>query len=208
MSRPIALALAASVSLIAASAPAVAQTWTSINERQRLLDDRIDAGVKTGQLTGPEAANLRIQFRDLARLESRYRLGGLSSWERRDLDRRFDRLSRNIRVERHDAQASNGWFGGDGWQDRHGVWISVNARQRELDDRIDAGVRSGRLTTREARNLRREYRHIAQLERRYRRNGLSGSERADLDLRFDRLATHIRWEATDNQLGYGYGRAR
>ena len=204
MFRTVALGVIASVSITAVGLPASAETWISINQRQRLLDDRIDAGVRSGQLTAPEAARLRVQFHDLANLEARYRVGGLSSWERRDLDRRFDQLSRNIRVERHDEQAAQGWFGGRGWLDRRGVWMSVNARQRELDRRIDTGVRSGRLTANEAQNLRHEYRRIARLERRYRRNGLSNSERADLDRRFDQLASHIRWEATDSQLGYGY----
>ena len=38
----------------------------------------------------------------LARLEARYRRDGLSQWERADLDRRFDRLSAQIRYERRD----------------------------------------------------------------------------------------------------------
>jgi hypothetical protein len=47
---------------------------------------------------------LRNEFQRLARLERQYRRGGLSWSERRDLDRRFDRLSAQIRVQRHDAQ--------------------------------------------------------------------------------------------------------
>ena len=38
----------------------------------------------------------------IARLEHRYRRDGLSQWERADLDRRFDRLSYQIRDERRD----------------------------------------------------------------------------------------------------------
>ena len=78
------------------------QGWQTINQRQRNLDARIDQGVRSGQLTRTEAARLRTEFRNLANLEARYRRGGLSNWERRDLDQRFDRLSAKIRVERRD----------------------------------------------------------------------------------------------------------
>lgn len=78
--------------------------WQSINARQRNLDRRIDVGVRNGTLTRAEARRLRAEFRQIAYLERRYRHtgGGLNAWERQDLDRRFDRLSAQIRYERHD----------------------------------------------------------------------------------------------------------
>jgi hypothetical protein len=80
--------------------------WWSINGRQRELYRRIDAGVRSGQLTRPEAARLRSQYINIAQLERQYRLsgGGLSLSERRDLDRRFDLLAQRIRWERNDWQ--------------------------------------------------------------------------------------------------------
>ncbi|MGE0044220.1 MAG: hypothetical protein AB7J28_05040 [Hyphomonadaceae bacterium] len=77
--------------------------WQNINQRQANLDRRIDQGVRTGQLSAREAARLRSEFRDIAALEARYRrTGGLSLAERQDLDRRFDRLSAQVRYERAD----------------------------------------------------------------------------------------------------------
>jgi len=213
MFKTLAIALAASASLAAFSAPALAQNWMSINSRQASLDQRIDAGIRSGQLTPPEAARLRSEFRDLSSLEARYRSNGLSDWERRDLDRRFDVLSNEIRMERHDQQATNdrgmhrGWFGGNGWMDRAGAWTPVSARERELDRRIDVGIRNGRLTTEEAARLRAEFRDVARMERNMRRGGLTMAERAALDRRFDQLAAHITWEANDRQVGYGYDNA-
>lgn len=94
------------VASIAAAVPAAASAapWQTVNQRQANLDQRIDQGVRNGSLTRPEAARLRAQFRQIASLEARYRRtgGGLSAWERQDLDRRFDNLSRQIRAERHD----------------------------------------------------------------------------------------------------------
>ena len=76
-------------------------------------------------------------------------------------------------------------------------WQSINTRQRELDRRIDIGVRTGRISRREATALRTEFRGIARLEATYRRGGLTLRERQDLDRRFDRLSLKIRWEVAD-----------
>lgn len=88
----------------------------------------------------------------------------------------------------------------------NGQWQNINARQAELDRRIDRGVQRGQINRREAVTLRREFNDIARLEQRYRRDGLSMRERADLDRRFDALAMRIRWDRNDREYGYGYGR--
>jgi hypothetical protein len=175
------LAMAAAVGALAIAAPAAAQGyggWQPINQRQAQLDYRIDAGVRSGQLTRGEAASLRAEFYQIAQIEASYRRNGLSAWERADLDRRFDNLSQRIRYERRDRQDDRGW-------------ISINQRQRQLDARIDAGVRDGSLSRREARRLRAEFYDIAALEARYRRDGLNRQERADLDRRFGRLSAEV-----------------
>ncbi|WP_197422606.1 MULTISPECIES: hypothetical protein [unclassified Phenylobacterium] len=206
--KHLAIAVAAATVAAAAGLPAHAQRWITINERQARLDDRIDAGLRSGQLTRNEAERLRGEFREIARLETSFRYDGLSTRERTELDRRFDALSREIRDERQDRQTARGWFGGPGWTDTSGAWMNINMRQRELDRRIDAGVRRGDLTDAEARRLRDGFREIARLEARYRRGGLTYRERADLDRRFDALAVGIQWQSTDRQVGEGYGRRR
>jgi Ni/Co efflux regulator RcnB len=99
---------------------------------------------------------------------------------------------------------------GDRWGDRgdRGGWTSINARQDQLDRRIDRGVHTGQLNRREARGLRQEFNQIARLESRYRANGLSNWERADLNRRFDILSSKIRFERRDRNYGYGYGYGR
>lgn len=83
-------------------------SWQSINARQANLDRRIDQGVRNGQLSRREAVRLRGEFNNLLRLEANYRRGGLTAWERNDLDRRFDRLSAQIRSERRDRDHRRG----------------------------------------------------------------------------------------------------
>ncbi len=102
MNKHIRTALMAGAAMALSAGAASAQTWMGINDRQAQLDQRIDAGVRSGDLSRPEAMRLRDEFRDLAALEARYRVDGLSNWERTDLDRRFDRLSTRIRAERRD----------------------------------------------------------------------------------------------------------
>jgi len=178
------LAMAVAASALAVAAPASAQTWQSINERQARIDQRIDVGVRNGSLTRSEAGRLRSEFYGLARLEAHYRRDGLSRAERADLDRRFDALSAQVRYERHDRQDNRNWQ-------------PINQRQRQLDNRIDVGVRQGWLSRREATALRAEFNQIARLEAQYRRNGLSMQERRILDQRFDRLSRTIEAEMRD-----------
>ena len=93
---------AATVALVPA---ADAAPWQSINQRQAELFHRIDQGTLRGGLTRAEAQRLRNRYWSLARLEQRYRRSGGLSWsERTDLNRRFNALSRSIRVQRHDWQ--------------------------------------------------------------------------------------------------------
>jgi hypothetical protein len=110
--------LAASVALPAAAQPqqghgrptayADAGSWNSINARQANLDRRIDQGVRSGSISRREATRLRGEFGSLVRLEASYRRGGLSRWERDDLNRRFDRLAAQIRSERRDRDNRRG----------------------------------------------------------------------------------------------------
>jgi hypothetical protein len=76
--------------------------WNAISQRKHNLDRRIDRGVQSRQLSYREASRLRDELDSLVRLERNYMRGGLSRWEREDLDRRYDRLSSKVRYERND----------------------------------------------------------------------------------------------------------
>jgi Spy/CpxP family protein refolding chaperone len=101
-----ALALTATA---ASAQPYRGNDWQPINQRQAQLERRIDRGVQRGDLTRSEANRLHREFRDLARLEGRYRYNGLNMRERADLDRRFDRLAAQIRFERNDRDYGYGY---------------------------------------------------------------------------------------------------
>ncbi len=76
--------------------------WQPIAQRKYNLDQRIDVGQRNGQLSRREATRLRTELNQLVRLEYTYQRGGLSLRERQDLDRRYDRLAVQVRVERRD----------------------------------------------------------------------------------------------------------
>ena len=76
--------------------------WQSISQRKFQLDRRIDVGLRNGSLSRREASRLQVQLNSLIRLERTYTRGGLTRWERDDLDRRYDRLAVQVRAERRD----------------------------------------------------------------------------------------------------------
>lgn len=208
------LAIAVAAGALAFAAPASAQVWQSINQRQAQLDARIDAGVRDGSLTRQEAFRLRSQFNDLARLEARYRVDGLSYGERADLDRRFDALSQQIRFERNDSQdrydRNDGRYDRNYDQDRYNrgrfgdrEWRPISYRDRQIQARINAGVRNRTLSPQEADRLRDQFHDLLRVEAQYMRNGLNWYERRDLDRRYDRLNYRITAEVRDRNYWYG-----
>jgi hypothetical protein len=78
-------------------------------------------------------------------------------------------------------------------------WQPINARQANLYDRIERGVRTGALNRAEATRLRTQFQALDRLERRYRAGGLSRWERNDLNQRFDALSARIRIQKNDRQ---------
>ena len=76
--------------------------WQSISQRKYQLDRRIDVGIRNGALSRREATRLQTQLNSLIRLERSYMRGGLTRGERDDLDRRYDRLAVQVRMERRD----------------------------------------------------------------------------------------------------------
>lgn len=106
------------------------------------------------------------------------------------------------RYERHDRHAHGGWSNGVGYG---------RDRVRHAEHRIEVGLRSGRLTGREASRLRNELIETIQFEIDLRRGGLSWREAERVDRRWDNLMAEIRDQSRDRQwrddrdYGYGYG---
>lgn len=68
---------------------------------------------------------------------------------------------------------------------------AVGKELRDIDKRIESARESGRLSGRDARRLEREARAVGRLARRYGRDGLSPSERAELEARANYLRDSV-----------------
>jgi hypothetical protein len=71
--------------------------WENLNQRQAQFRQRLNTAVADRRLTARQAADLRVQFDSIARLERDYRVNGLTPRERADLDRRLDQLQASFR---------------------------------------------------------------------------------------------------------------
>jgi hypothetical protein len=192
MMRRTNILLAATAALTLGAGAASAQVWLPIIERQAMMNDRIDAALSVGEITASQAALMRADLAALVSLEGRYRYGGLSSREKLDLDRRYAAIDDGVRfAAREGAEVA---------------WVDLEDRKADLDARIDAGVRSGQLTSAEADALRDDFSALVSAETNYRVDGLSPSERADLNRRFADLSTRIHLSRTDSDRVYGYNR--
>ena len=76
-----------------------------VNRRQANQASRVARGVKYGSLTAREAAGLAAREKTLAESERRFKADGeLTAAERAELHRSLDDLSRDIFVDKHDAE--------------------------------------------------------------------------------------------------------
>jgi hypothetical protein len=133
--KTVLLSIAAAATL-AAAAPAMSADWNhdgrdgrygygqdvryggrDINDREREISMRIDRGVRDGSLNWREARSLRMELARVENLEQRYRYGGINGFERADLNARLDRLSLQVRGQRHDRDYGYGY--GYDHSDRH-----------------------------------------------------------------------------------------
>ena len=84
-----------------------AQAQAPVNARQLNQERRIDAGQRSGKLTGNEAARLDAEQRSIRRLEDQLRArhgGHLTRADKRLIKQRQEAANRHILQQKHDAQ--------------------------------------------------------------------------------------------------------
>ncbi len=112
-----------------AGGSAYAQSMYSIDQRQDQQQDRIERGIRSGEITRSEAYRLEQGERAIDRAQARARADGVvTQQERNRIDHMTDRQGRQIYRQSHDNQQA--WDRGqrwgstdgrrDGWQDRDG----------------------------------------------------------------------------------------
>ena len=77
----------------------------TIDQRQRMLSERIERGAERGYLTRHEARDLRHDLNRIEQIERRFEQDGrLDRGEWAELDRLTDRLARDLRQELRDEE--------------------------------------------------------------------------------------------------------
>ena len=82
--------------------------YRDFDQRQDAVNRRIEVGQRNGALSRREAAHLRDVARGLVNLEARYSRNGLSRSEFSDLNTRYSRLEKQIRIDRRDGDRQPG----------------------------------------------------------------------------------------------------
>ena len=132
------------------AAPAFAQTAATEVQRNVNQQTRIEAGLKSGQLSTAEAARLESEQARIAKAEQHaLKDGKLSQHEKNKIDRMQDSASADIARQKHDAQTGNP--NSDSSQ-RMQADVQRNVNQ---ETRIVNGIKSGELTNREVAKLQK-----------------------------------------------------
>jgi hypothetical protein len=101
------------VALVAATAPALTSAAVpdaGLGEREYRLEQRIEHGWRTGELTRPEYRRLRFELTEIERADRYYRSDGfLAPHEVRELHARLDALSRQVFRETNDVERRYGY---------------------------------------------------------------------------------------------------
>jgi len=130
--------------------PAAAQTTPATapptsNQRKENQQDRIANGIQSGELTAGETRNLEKkestinqEERDMRKLDN----GHLTAADRATLNQQQNVVSKDIYKQKHDAQTQN-----------VNPKSEVGQRQRNQQERIAQGVKSGQLTAGETARL-------------------------------------------------------
>jgi hypothetical protein len=87
-------------------------------------------------------------------------------------------------------------------------YSTIQAREDRLSERIDQAASDGDITASQASDLRADLTRIIRLDRRYRWDGLSLGERADLVSSLNALESRLRYDMAMNDTNsedYGYG---
>src|SRR5262245_5222930 len=100
--------------MLAATGAANAQSMYEINQRQDYQQNRIEQGIRSGQITRSEGYRLEQGERAIDQAQRRAMADGhVSAAERARIDRMTDRQGREIYRQSHDSQQA--WDRGQSW---------------------------------------------------------------------------------------------
>jgi hypothetical protein len=134
----------------ATPAPA-AKPKPTIAQRKENQQDRIAQGVKSGQLTAGETANLETKEAAIngeTKADRAANGGKLTAAEKKQINGQQNQVSKQIYKDKHNANTAN--YGNS----------KVGKRQENQQDRIAQGIKSGQLTAGETAKLENQQKGI------------------------------------------------
>ena len=179
---PLAIAIAAAFCGTALAQTAGSEVQRNVNQQQR-----IEQGLKSGQLDTREAAKLEKGEAHVDRMEGNaMRDGTLTSAEKARIQKAQNAESKAIHGQKHDAQTGNP---ASASSQRMQADVQRNANQQA---RIKQGVTSGALTTRETGSLERGQANVVHREAVAGANGHVGAgEQARIQASENRQSDHV-----------------
>ena len=178
--------------------PAMAQNTSThnVDRAQQAISARIQQGLNSGHITPSEARALYARDRDIAAKEAFFKSNGQATpQERQQL--RIDLSALNADVDR--MMANNVYNA-----PRDVGTPGLDKQEYRLSQRIDEGVRDGRISQREARRLLKRERSFQQHEASFKADGVvTSQERRQLRSELSALREEI-----DRALRNGNGRGR
>jgi len=136
----------------ATTAPATdAKPKPTIEQRKENQQDRIANGVKSGQLTAGETANLEKKEAAINKETAADRAangGKLTSAEKQQINKQQNQMSKRIYADKHNANTAK--YGNN----------KVGQRRENQQDRIAQGIKSGQLTAGETAKLEKQQQGI------------------------------------------------
>ena len=142
----------------AAATPATAATPAAkpkptVAQRKENQQDRIAQGVKSGQLTAGETANLETKEAAIngeTKADRAANGGKLTAAEKKQINGQQNQVSKQIYKDKHNANTAH--YGNN----------KVGQRRENQQDRIAQGIKSGQLTTGETAKLENQQKGINQ----------------------------------------------
>jgi hypothetical protein len=151
---PVAIVMAGSVALAQDSSSSTdPKPKTEIGQRKENQQDRIAQGVKSGQLTAGETANLESKEAAIngeTRADRAANGGKLTAAEKAQVNRQQNQLAKQIYQDKHNRNTAQ--YGNN----------VVGQRRENQQDRIAQGIKSGQLSAGETAKLENQQKGINQ----------------------------------------------
>ena len=123
----------------------------TVAQRKENQQDRLANGVKSGQLTAGETANLEKKEAAINKETAADRAangGKLTSTEKQQINKQQNQMSKQIYTDKHNANTA------------HSGNNKVGQRRENQQDRVAQGIKSGQLTAGETAKLEKQQRGI------------------------------------------------